>query len=214
MAAMDKLGKQFFNKNVGFNLFDEQFNDFSSTTLAPPNTGMFDAALAAILPPGVRRNSSDLVSPLQNGTPLLYQGAKFSSFEALSAAVDQYSRQNGVKLFRSDSRTLRSAPNRANPIIPQLAPVELVYYSLTYSCVFAGKSFKNFGFVIFLEYFFGKFLDFSLQIFSSSFPVSDNLRMNQTFFIVVGLHVGLQATTQFIFVKTILIFSVYKFLHG
>ena len=80
-----------------------------------------------------------------SGGLLLQQGARFPSFEALSAAIEQYSLLHNIKLFRSDSRTLRSAPNRANPMIPQLAPAELIYYSLTYSCVFAGKSFKNYG---------------------------------------------------------------------
>ena len=74
---------------------------------------------------------------------LLKLGAKYSSFQQLQKAVHCYCHDKKVRLFRSDSRKLKSAHIRVNPIIIEKAPECLIYYSLTYSCVFGSKSFKK-----------------------------------------------------------------------
>lgn len=70
-------------------------------------------------------------------------GAKYSSFQQLQKAVHCYCHEKKVRLFRSDSRKLMSAHIRVNPTIIEKAPECLIYYSLTYSCVFGSKSFKK-----------------------------------------------------------------------
>ena len=70
----------------------------------------------------------------------LYTGAKFSSYNDLSKAVEWYQNENFIQLYRRDSRnieaTLKRAPNRKfNP--------EIKYSELVYSCIHGGKKFKS-----------------------------------------------------------------------
>ena len=70
-----------------------------------------------------------------------YVGQKFSKFEDLEQHLKCYEKQQFVKFWRRDSRTIQAAQKRVNkPIRDQLK-----YYAITYSCIHGGKKFKARG---------------------------------------------------------------------
>ena len=65
-------------------------------------------------------------------------GEKFARFDALKEKIATYEKDRSVQLGRSDSRTLEAAGKRV-PV--EKAKKDLVYYSVTFSCVFGGKKY-------------------------------------------------------------------------
>lgn len=72
----------------------------------------------------------------------LVVGAKFASFDELSAAIKALEHESCVNFHISDSKRLTTAA-KAVPKICALAKPELVYYHLTYSCIHGGKQFHT-----------------------------------------------------------------------
>ena len=67
-------------------------------------------------------------------------GEKFARFDALKEKIATYEKDRSVQLYRSDSRTLEAAGKRV-PLRVEKAKKDLVYYSVTFSCVFGGKKY-------------------------------------------------------------------------
>ena len=65
---------------------------------------------------------------------------KFARFDALKKKIATYEKDRSVQLYRSDSRTLEAAGKRV-PLRVEKAKKDLVYYSVTFSCVFGGKKY-------------------------------------------------------------------------
>ena len=62
----------------------------------------------------------------------------FSVGEKFARKIATYEKDRSVQLYRSDSRTLEAAGKRV-PV--EKAKKDLVYYSVTFSCVFGGKKY-------------------------------------------------------------------------
>ena len=66
-------------------------------------------------------------------------GDTFSSYDDLKKKLAEFEKSHSVQLTQRDSRTLEAAARRV-PMRVKNANTALVYYSISFSCVFGGKS--------------------------------------------------------------------------
>ena len=69
-------------------------------------------------------------------------GESFKTFEELEAKIAQYKKENFVKLWKRDCRTIAAAHKRGidRPLNPSLK-----YYDIKYCCIHGGQTFKPRG---------------------------------------------------------------------
>ena len=71
-------------------------------------------------------------------------GDTFSSYDDLKKKLAEFEKSHSVQLTQRDSRTLEAAARRV-PKRVKNANTALVYYSISFSCVFGGKKYNNKG---------------------------------------------------------------------
>ncbi|KAJ3624442.1 hypothetical protein MTP99_018061 [Tenebrio molitor] len=70
--------------------------------------------------------------------PPLFVGQSFPSYDALCAFVAQYEKHHRQKFWKRSSRKISSTPN-----IKRHIRRELIYYEISYSCIYGGEKFKS-----------------------------------------------------------------------
>ena len=71
-------------------------------------------------------------------------GDTFSSYDDLKKKLAEFEKSHSVQLTQRDSRTLEAAARRV-PMRVKNANTALVYYSISFSCVFGGKKYNSKG---------------------------------------------------------------------
>ncbi len=68
-------------------------------------------------------------------------GDMYASFDELKTQIDKYQIEKSVQLVQRDSRTLETAKKRVL-LKAEKANKNLIYYNLTFCCVFGGKDYQ------------------------------------------------------------------------
>ncbi|CAH0547429.1 unnamed protein product [Brassicogethes aeneus] len=68
---------------------------------------------------------------------LIWVGRKFQHIEEVEDAIEHFSRENYIKLWKRDCRKISSSR-----VLKQIKP-ELMYYEVRYACIHGGRSYKK-----------------------------------------------------------------------